>query len=329
VANRPRRIAALLVDGTVVVLLLAILGLPLAATVAAAGAGIAPTAPESTLPPLGNVGDSDAPPLRDLPVLTAGGEAERAIGDGRSFSRAAVRTELERAAGRAFGGADTTQFWDVLALSDLGIDYYAPAEIVAGKSIVPYPYRYPYLDALLDQMLPPPLSRSQAEAANDLAGLLLVAAASFTREEIPALLHAGPGAFSLLQRARMVGPSCDVALNLAFVVATDISAADDVVTAEFDVRWQRARRTRRHCGCWARSASSRATWYRDRRARHSRRRPRRSSHGRSRRSVSCSGHSRDQPPVGPARPTPNSGWPRTQPRPGSSHSRRATGSTER
>jgi tetratricopeptide (TPR) repeat protein len=32
----------------------------------------------------------------------------------------------------------------------------------------------------------------------------------------------------------MVGPSCDVALNLAFVVATDISAADDVVTAEFD-----------------------------------------------------------------------------------------------
>ena len=51
-AARPRRAAGLLLDGLVVVLLLGILGLPLAATVAVAHAGIAPTAPESLLPPL-------------------------------------------------------------------------------------------------------------------------------------------------------------------------------------------------------------------------------------------------------------------------------------
>ncbi len=231
VATRPRRTAALALDGLVVVLLLALLGLPLAATLAAAKSGIAPTAPESLLPPLVR---SQAAPLRDLPIFTAGSDAERAVGAGHALSPTGLRTALDAAAQRAFGGADATEFWNVLALSDLGIDYYPPAETVNGESIVAYPFRYPYLDAVLDQLLPTQLSRTQAAAANDLAGLLVVAAGSVSRDEIPALLHTGPGAFSLLQRASTSAPSCEVQLNLAFVVATDMSTADDVITDEFD-----------------------------------------------------------------------------------------------
>ena len=231
VATRPRRIAALLLDGLVVVLLLAILGLPLAATAAAANSGIAPTTPESLLPPLAS---SDAPPLRDVPIFTPGGDAERAVG-GRALPGAdALREELDTAAQRAFGGADAAEFWNVLALFDVGIDYYPPAERIAGQVVVPYPFHYPYLDPVLDTLLPAPLSRAQAEAANDLAGLLIVAAGTYSREQIPALQHAGAGAFSLLHRARTSAPSCDVQLNLAFLVATDMSTADEVITAEFD-----------------------------------------------------------------------------------------------
>jgi hypothetical protein len=101
-----------------------------------------------------------------------------------------MRRELERAAQRAFGGGD-------------------------GESVVRYPFRYPYLDPVLDRLLPARLSRAQAEAANDLDGLLIVAAGSYQREQIPALLHAGAGAFALLNRARTSAPSCEAQLNLA------------------------------------------------------------------------------------------------------------------
>jgi hypothetical protein len=128
-------------------------------------------------------------------VFTAGGQAERDVGDGRVLVGAPeLRAQLEAAARRLFGGADTTGFWDVLAMSDLGIDYYTPNETIDGQQVVPYPYRYPYLDAVLDGLLPARLASEQARAANDLAGLLMIAAGTYDREQIAPLLHAGAGA---------------------------------------------------------------------------------------------------------------------------------------
>src|SRR5262245_15893720 len=171
VTTRSRRSAAMLLDAIVVVLLLAILGLPVAAMVAIRHAGTAAAAPESLLPPLVTTA---APPARDLPVFTAGGRVERDIGDGRVLASAPeLFAAMEAAAGRLFGGADPTAFWDVLATSDLDVDYYPPNEFVSGRQVVPYPYRYPYLDAVLDGLLPARMSSARAQVANELDELLL------------------------------------------------------------------------------------------------------------------------------------------------------------
>src|SRR5687768_8664108 len=114
VATRPHRAVALLLDGFVVVLLLAILGLPLAATAAVAQAGVTPATLEWQPPPPVPL-QSSRP--RDLPIFTPGGEAELAVANGEVLSReSAFRGALEAAAQRAFGGADTAEFWNVLAL---------------------------------------------------------------------------------------------------------------------------------------------------------------------------------------------------------------------
>src|SRR5262245_20368622 len=143
VATRSRRTAALLLDFLVVVVLLAILGLPLAATVAAAHSGVVAIALEDRPPPLPP--SQPAPALRDLPIFTPGGDGGRAFGEGRSMpSLAALREELDAAARRVVGESGADEFWNVLALSDLGIDYF-PLPDTSGESVVPYPFRYPYL----------------------------------------------------------------------------------------------------------------------------------------------------------------------------------------
>jgi tetratricopeptide (TPR) repeat protein len=220
----------LLFDGLVVVLLLAVLGLPVAATAAVAHAGVTPTTAEWQPPP---AAPTPAAGLRELPIFTPGGDVERAVTDGAVLAHEpALREALEAAARRAFGGADTAEFWDVLALPDL--EFHAQSDIVDGGQVVPYPYRYPHLDPVLDRLLPARLSADQADAVNDLAALLIVGTGSFGVDENPSLENAGAAAFALMNRSRAAAPSCAHQLNLAFLLAADQYTADDVIDREFD-----------------------------------------------------------------------------------------------
>src|SRR6185436_6769050 len=62
----------------------------------------------------------------------------------------------------------------------------------------------------------------------------IVGAGSFSIAQNPALENAAAAAFALLDRARADAPSCEHQLNLAFLVATDLNTAEEVLASEFD-----------------------------------------------------------------------------------------------
>src|SRR5439155_11317821 len=94
---------------------------------------------------------------------------------------------------------------------------------------IQYPFHYPPLDRFLDRVLPATLGRRQAAAANDVAGLLILAAVHF-RRSFP---NAAPTAYDLLNRTR-AGDACIPQTNLAFLLSTDSNSRDDDTVTEFE-----------------------------------------------------------------------------------------------
>ena len=138
-----------------------------------------------------------------------------------------MESALEQAYRRMFGrngGAPLARI-----VSDYVPNLYAPDDGLTVERIH-YPFRFPLIDRYLDGALDTPLNERQSSAANDLAGLLILAAARFP-DNFP---NAGPAAFALLDRSRATG-DCRPQLNLAFLLSSDPNnPRDDDVAMEFE-----------------------------------------------------------------------------------------------
>ncbi len=229
-----RRAVGWTANVVVIVLIAGIIALPGAAELATVGAGLPPVGSAASLPSLVR---GTANPLRDLPAVTPGGAADQAIHSGRILTDPQeMRDVIDRVARAAFRDGDTAAFWNVIEPDD-AVDFFGADE---GAS-VPYPYRYPALDALLDTLLPHPVPASLVPEVNDLAALLIIMAVDYPefsnqedyRPPIPGTAHAAAAAFDLLNRARAGNGSCTVQLNLAFLLSTDSEPQDDLIATEF------------------------------------------------------------------------------------------------
>ena len=203
------------VDAVVILALAGVVALPVAARLSAPKP-IPPLTPAARLPALQR---SPAPPIRDVPVFAHGGAAEDAVEQGAVLTDpAAMLDALDRAAAAALPEGTGA---DLLRIAKQGPALF---DVVAYRP-VPYPFRYPRLEAVLGGV-PAGLSEQQATALGDLGALLIVAGARFP-QEFPL---AGPVAFAVLDRA---GGACDPQLNLAFLLSTDKESRDDDTAREF------------------------------------------------------------------------------------------------
>ena len=84
-----------------------------------------------------------------------------------------------------------------------------------------YPFEYPRLDPLVADALPAELIRGRAAEINDLAVLLILEAAHRRGTRDATHDMAAAAAYAILNRVRATLPSCDVQLNLAFLVSAD------------------------------------------------------------------------------------------------------------
>jgi hypothetical protein len=219
-AASSRRLA-LLLDPVLVGCFTLLLAFPLLATQAASGKPIRP----AVVAPAEIPETAQGPRLRDLPAFTEGGAVAATVERGAVLTSAAAMRSEVRAAAAAL--VDRPEALEALA-ADAGaaVSPYEPA----------YPFRFERLDRVLDDVLPRRLDARQAEAANDLAALLVLAAARFRGFEVPAFAGAPPLAYALLDRAR-AGGGCLPQLNLAFLVATherprDAATAQELRRAE-------------------------------------------------------------------------------------------------
>ncbi len=228
-----RRIGRWLVHLVVVLLVLGTFAVPVAAVVTTGGLGLPSPPPEASLAALvrGKVA-----PLREMPIATPGGAVAQEIREGRILSDPGLMHEAVDAAAQRVLGRGTSRFWQILVGGD-NVDFFADAD--AGSS---YPYRYPALDRLVDVVLPTPVPSALIPGLNDLAALLILAAADFPKvgaggaflNRLPGAYYAAGAAFDLLERVREAQRSCSVQLNLAFLLSTDNEPQDDLVATEFD-----------------------------------------------------------------------------------------------
>ena len=95
-----------------------------------------------------------------------------------------------------------------------------------------YPFNYTTIDPIVDNLLTPDVIRAEPRGVVDLASILIVAAA---RKDLSgADIYSGAAvAYSILRRAREVENSCDVQLNLAFLVSLGIDPHIDGTELEF------------------------------------------------------------------------------------------------
>lgn len=177
------------------------------------------------LPP----GEPQDPGVRALPLLDPEGPVVSAFPEGAGLDDPAqVDTVLRTLAGRL--GLDPvldTLLTTPLEDPDLGggddLDLYQG-----------YPYRYASIDPVVDAALTEEAVAADPEAVLDLAGLLLLDAVRSQREadfDHPASSWAGV-AYSLLRRARDLAPSCEVQLDLTFVLSMGFAPHIDDVEAE-------------------------------------------------------------------------------------------------
>lgn len=211
---RPGRVH---VDPVVLACFAVLLGFPLAAAIAAGRQPVDPEAsaraPTSAKPGL---------PLQVLPAFSPGSAlAQRAEADGLLDDVRRMRSTLT-AALRDLAGARRASAIVRLAADAAAIT----SERRSGGAV--YPYRYPQLEPLLDAALRGAPPERREGLANDVAALLVLAAASDHGDAFPG---APAVAFALLHRAR-AGRACVPQRNLAFLVSTDPHADEQVVRDE-------------------------------------------------------------------------------------------------
>jgi hypothetical protein len=184
------------------------------------------------------VGPPRPPGLRQLPLLSPDGIAERGLADYRVGSGAA-REELRpliRQVGLATGmDEEAVDFLIALAVDVEFATSEAPSETVMDTLIadgVPaYPYRYPGVDEYVDLGLTPELVETHTDLLVDLAGLLVVyEAATHFDVQIPVAVAPSVMAYSLLRRASELVDDCDVATQLELVTALGLHAPIDTVS---------------------------------------------------------------------------------------------------
>jgi tetratricopeptide (TPR) repeat protein len=203
------------------VVLLVLIGIGPAAWFASANSALPPqtepqpaAAPDRTMP-LG---------LRTVPVYRADGVVPRAFGTG---DRLPSQAQLDSAIDAAARSLSITQMPRIRTV--LGRTFTDGI-----RNNTRYPFAYPRLDPLVAEALPVPLMRSRAAEINDLAVLLILQGAH-RRDAVDATHDmAAAAAYAILNRLRQTVPSCDVQLNLAFLVASDTDGWRAETRTEFE-----------------------------------------------------------------------------------------------
>ena len=173
---------------------------------------------------------SDDVVLPPLPVDARGGRIIDLPAGLPAGSRIRTPEDLRRLAVRALGAAGSDRLIELL---DPAAPFVPDATFEGVGFPVPYPYRYPTFDEMLDRA---PMAARTAAAAKLGAALVVLAARptsdqdDFYRTEYR---NAAAAAFALLDRAR-IGGDCEAQLNLLLLVAADSWPRDDVVQAEAD-----------------------------------------------------------------------------------------------
>ena len=177
------------------------------------------------LPP----GDQTDPGVRALPLLDPDGPVVATFPQGAGLDDPAqVQAVLHSLAGRL--GLD-------LVIDSLLATPLEDPDLGGGNDLdlyQGYPYQYVTLDPIIDEWLTAEAVQADPEAVLDLAGLLLLDATRSQREsdyEHDPNSWAGV-AYSLLRRARDLAPSCDVQLQLTFVLSMGYAPHIQDVEAE-------------------------------------------------------------------------------------------------
>jgi cellulose synthase operon protein C len=215
--ERPRGVVRRVADPVLIGCFALLLGFPVAAWVAAERQPVVPAPSHAVAVPSG---PGAALELRDVPAF----EAEpglAAVLESRSGMRSAVRAALTDAFGAPIGPALFR------LVRDFEADIHSTDAVLA--EVIPYPFRYPPIDRLLDGVAIDP------RTGNDVAALLILAAAPGGASdaidfEFP---NAPEVAFALLDSAR-AGGDCLPQLNLAFLLSSDRNSRDDDVVREYE-----------------------------------------------------------------------------------------------
>lgn len=164
--------------------------------------------------------------LRAVPIFSQGGAAATAVADGAVLTdRGAMGQALDAESAAVFGPGGDGGLSALVA--DQANSVFSTSDV--SEATIEYPYRFPSVDRILDAKLGTGAVRpAQLDAVDDLAGLLVLAAARFPA----AFPNAGSVAYDLYDRARRAD-GCDAQLNLAFLLSTDTNPRDDDTADEF------------------------------------------------------------------------------------------------
>ncbi|HEV2929896.1 MAG TPA: hypothetical protein VGW74_14480, partial [Propionibacteriaceae bacterium] len=149
--------------------------------------------------------------VRAVPVYRANGVVQRTFGAGNRLPTQARLDHAIDSTARSLSIAELPRIRAVLSRT-----FSEPLRTDAR-----YPFAYPRLDPLVAEALPAALMRSRAAEINDLAVLLILQGAHRRDTVDPAHDMSAAAAYAILNRLRQTVPSCDVQLNLAFLVASD------------------------------------------------------------------------------------------------------------
>ena len=166
-------------------------------------------------------------PLRSLPVFIKDGTAENAVtGGGLLNDRTAIGNALDEQSIAVFGSRGDGGPAALVVDQNNRVNQSVDIEVEK----IPYPFHFAVVDAVLDRTFGSgSLSSDQVGPVNDLAGLLVLANASFP----DAFPNGASVAFALYDRARE-SDQCEPQLNLAFLLSTDTNPRDDDTVTEFE-----------------------------------------------------------------------------------------------
>lgn len=227
-APRPHRALGRLLDASVLLVVVALLALPFAARAATADSGL-PPAPAADADAGPTTAVATGPVPQNMPMLSDGPTARLVQDPAVLADPEALHDAIIDLAAQLFGGKSRADaFWQVL--TEHTLDFYPYESTLHAYR---YPYRYEFLDPLLDNDFPADPGPAQADLANDLAGLLILFGANTSRDSAKAAHQTAGAAYALLDRLRATDKSCRVQLNLAFLVSLASLARDEDIADEF------------------------------------------------------------------------------------------------